>query len=85
MDVLGTKMKPTIEEAVLEFRRKAAFLVMRGDVAGTKKLFIQYSADARATANKEEQSRAVTEMREALIEMLSAPSSKVRRGVFDDL
>ena len=84
MDVLGTKMKPTIEEAVLEFRRKAAFLVMRGDVAGTKKLFSQYSADARA-ANKEDQGRVVEAMREALIEILSAPSSKVRRGVFDDL
>ena len=73
----------TIDEAVAEFRRKAAPLVAVSDVTGIKTLFARSTADALA-ANQEDQWVAREAMREALHDVLLAPSRRVKKGWFDD-
>jgi hypothetical protein len=74
----------TIDESVADFGRRAAPLMAAGDRAAVRALFARQLADARV-ANQEEQWTVKEVMREALREVLMAPSRRVKTGWFDDL
>jgi hypothetical protein len=74
----------TVDEAVAEFRRKAAPLAAQGDLGGLRALFSRSWAEALAT-HKEDRWAVKEAMREALRDILVQPSRRVKTGWFDDL
>jgi hypothetical protein len=80
----GVKDKDTIDEIVKEFRRQAKPLVQDSDLVSLSNLYAKCVATARME-NPSRQMQAMEAMRGALREELLEPSSRIKRGWFDDL
>ncbi len=74
----------TIEQAIDEFRKEAAPLVAACEWKQLRQVFARWAADARVS-NTENQLEATSAMREALRELLHAPSRRVKQGFFNDV